>query len=580
MHNTPHRHTHTHTQTDTCLGGCTGPVRLGPGSGTGAPPPRRPTGNSPAGLRRCGEHARTTPRAGGEGAKGRPLPPLPHGEDGARRVQVLLRPGGRDRPIGIVVAGQRLLLRLGPRGALLEVPGLHDLKPLEDLGGDLHVATGRVAVGVPVGDQALEEPLPMRQGLRLGHAERVRHMVQRLRECGVALGYHLPAGHLTLAVVVVAIHRGGNLALWPAVDPVEPRLGDVLAGGGQHPPRAEQRRCVRVLLHHGHVVRGVVVVDLDVAEGAAAHVHVYLRVVEEHLDDLAGPVLRRRYQGRDLLEELEPGVRDDPRVLADVDVVGVGALDLEHLPHLEHVVPRRVVEDLGHLAHREVCTRGDGLRQLGGHGAALPQAHPAEGLDDPAVLLVRRLAEAAGQVGDLGAPYLPEVAQDPPDQGLPLALLEEQPVAHHAVEGVAHDLPLRSDLPRVLCRVAGQVRHDHGHPLPLLALDARGDELHDPVGLPDQRVGVVELPEGVVPEERHVLEEELVGHEGAEDPLGWGLDDKGCAVHLAAGARVRARRERAPGLRPVRHGQPLVGHEGDRRGPGLADDLVLDLNRP
>mmetsp|Transcript_39602 Transcript_39602/g.91925 ORF Transcript_39602/g.91925 Transcript_39602/m.91925 type:complete len:200 (-) Transcript_39602:1778-2377(-) len=197
---------------------------------------------------------------------------------------------------------------------------------------------------------------------------------------------------------------------------------------------------MRVFLGDRHVVGRVVVVDLHVAERATTHVHVYLRMIEEHLDHFAGPMLGSDDQRCDLLEELEARVRYCPRVPPNVDVVGIGTLDFQHLSDLEDVVLGCVIEDLGHLAHGVVRASGDGLRQCGGNGLPLTQADPPEGLDNLAVLVVGRLSNHVGQVSELEVPCLLEVSDGPLDQRLLLLLLDEDPVVHDAVEGVGHHL--------------------------------------------------------------------------------------------------------------------------------------------
>mmetsp|Transcript_16954 Transcript_16954/g.49651 ORF Transcript_16954/g.49651 Transcript_16954/m.49651 type:complete len:357 (-) Transcript_16954:1850-2920(-) len=232
----------------------------------------------------------------------------PDRENGPRWVQVLRSPSGSFGTVWVVVAGQRLLFHLWTR-ALLQIPVLHHLQPLEDLRRDLRVACRRVAVGMPIGHETLEDLLPVGLGLRLRHAQGVCDGVQRCSQCRVALRDHLPARHLPLAVVVVVpVRRVDRLAQRPAVDAVEGRLEDVLAGGGEHAASPEQSRSMGVLLRYCHIVCGVVVVDFHVIERTTAKVHIQLRVVEEHFDDFTGTMLRSHHQRRDLLKKLEPRV--------------------------------------------------------------------------------------------------------------------------------------------------------------------------------------------------------------------------------------------------------------------------------
>mmetsp|Transcript_100825 Transcript_100825/g.325445 ORF Transcript_100825/g.325445 Transcript_100825/m.325445 type:complete len:505 (+) Transcript_100825:858-2372(+) len=239
-----------------------------------------------------------------------------------------------------------------------------------------------------------------------------------------------------------------------------------------------------------------------------------------------------------------------------------------------------MIEDLRHLPHGVGRARGDGLRRPGGDGAAVLQPHTAEGLYDPAVLRVRRLSDDHRQVRELEMPRLLEVPHRPLDERLLLPLLDEQPVVDEAVEGVPHHLLLRRDALRVLHGVARHVRHRHGHPVFLVALDARGDEMHNAVQLPDQGPRVVQLLVRIVPEEVHVLKDELVGDHRIEDLVGGGLDDEGGAVHLAV--HPGALRQDPAGLRLVLppDGQLLLRLQGHRRGPGLANAFVLHVDGP
>mmetsp|Transcript_48677 Transcript_48677/g.156349 ORF Transcript_48677/g.156349 Transcript_48677/m.156349 type:complete len:352 (+) Transcript_48677:554-1609(+) len=264
-------------------------------------------------------------------------------EDAPRWMQELLRVRRGGWSIQIVAAWKRLpVSRLLCDG--LEVPSFDHLQPLEHLGGHVSLSVTRMAVWVPVGDEVFEEPGPARQGLLPGDAQAVGDLTQDGRLLRAALGDDLPAGHADGFGVRRRTLGVGHLPQWPALHAVEGRLEDVLAARREHATGAEEGGGVRVSSGYRHVVSSVVAVHLEVIEGAATEVHVDLRVVEQHLDDVAGAVLGGDHQRGDLLEEDQGRVGDRPRVLAHVDVVGVGAPDFQNLPNLHHVVLRRHIQ--------------------------------------------------------------------------------------------------------------------------------------------------------------------------------------------------------------------------------------------
>mmetsp|Transcript_99382 Transcript_99382/g.212906 ORF Transcript_99382/g.212906 Transcript_99382/m.212906 type:complete len:224 (-) Transcript_99382:497-1168(-) len=222
-------------------------------------------------------------------------------------MQVLLCVAGRLGPVWVV--GQGLLVAELRRSFGVHVPSLDHLQPLKDLRGHLRFARlSLVPIGVPLGLEVLEDLCLVAHRLRPRHAQRVCDILEGCCQLRIALHERVPAGHLSLAPLVLsgsAIGVVQRLTQWPAVDTVEGRLEDVLARGREHASCTEQRRGVRVLLRYCHIVGCVIVVDLHVIERATTEVHVDLRMVEEHLDDLTRAALRSNNQRGDLLVKFD-----------------------------------------------------------------------------------------------------------------------------------------------------------------------------------------------------------------------------------------------------------------------------------